>query len=51
VTEVPTLNEVREKLKKEYSALQNIENDQDKTKMAKSEESIDEDDEYWEESF
>jgi len=44
-------NEVRENLEKEYSMLQDIENEQDETKTAKSKESVDEDDEYWEEPF
>jgi hypothetical protein len=44
-------NEVRENLEKEYSMLQNIENEQDEAKTAKSKESVDEDDEYWEEPF
>ena len=44
-------NEVRENLEKEYRALQNIENEQDETKTAKSKEKFDEDDDYWEEPF
>ncbi len=44
-------DEVRKKLEEEYRALQNIENEQDKTKTKKNKENFDEDDEYWEEPF